>query len=505
MNDGVNKSVFHVTVWQSGQRTQGNAMQNQIKIGPSFFAKAKNDYSDWRWAWVRELAQNSIDAPKSSKISFEFAFDGENTIATCLNNGSPMSKETLVNKFLSIGESGKGFEGTVGGFGKAKELIAFCHAGYQIRTGELLVRGAGASYDLTEDELFLHGTMTTVVMSGDLTGVLGRQVQLFASLAQWDGVITLNGVELACNLRKGSPRRELSLGKVYSNKSFENLVVVRVKGMPMFTLHTEFKGCVVVELEGSSVECLTANRDGLVWGKRRELEDLLTELAVNKKSGLRALGASYQKFDGPKLARQKSLDVRELVGAVPAEAQAFSSVVAFNGNGGSGGEAREVVEVQRVRLSQLDTGFIVRNEMELKVPEYYLPDSEKFGTYARKLAKLWGRLLVELYELFDVDGVFSIGFVFSEEAEALHERSREHGRVYYVNPAEVVAQASSASKSLKKRFLLTERDRLLSIAVHEFVHGLGFSAHDEEYASQLTDAFAKVMKSRKRFNWCFND
>jgi hypothetical protein len=28
-----------------------------FKIGREFFAKAKADYADWRWAWVREISQ----------------------------------------------------------------------------------------------------------------------------------------------------------------------------------------------------------------------------------------------------------------------------------------------------------------------------------------------------------------------------------------------------------------------------------------------------------------
>jgi hypothetical protein len=30
-----------------------------IKIGREFFAKSKADYADWRWAWVREISQNT--------------------------------------------------------------------------------------------------------------------------------------------------------------------------------------------------------------------------------------------------------------------------------------------------------------------------------------------------------------------------------------------------------------------------------------------------------------
>src|SRR5262245_3323170 len=124
----------------------------QVKIGPSFFVKEKNDYSDWRWAWVRELCQNSIDAPGCDRVEFTIRRDSDNTTAVCTNNGTPMSKEILLDKFLAIGESGKNFaSGAVGGFGKAKILIAFCHQSYVIRTGTLEVRGSGGDFELQED------------------------------------------------------------------------------------------------------------------------------------------------------------------------------------------------------------------------------------------------------------------------------------------------------------------------------------------------------------------
>jgi hypothetical protein len=97
--------------------------------------------------------------------------------------------------------------------------------------------------------------------------------------------------------------------------------------------------------------------------------------------------------------------------------------------------------------------------------------------------------------------LFALGFIFDESAEAEFE-SGDYGKVYYLNPAKVVEQ-SSGSKSFKKRFQLTERNRLLMFALHEFVHGFGFGPHDEDYANKLTDMAGRVLDERKRFNWCF--
>ena len=39
---------------------------SQVAIGPEFFAKARNDYRDWRWAIAREL--NTLRAAHVERI-----------------------------------------------------------------------------------------------------------------------------------------------------------------------------------------------------------------------------------------------------------------------------------------------------------------------------------------------------------------------------------------------------------------------------------------------------
>ena len=110
--------------------------------------------------------------------------------------------------------------------------------------------------------------------------------------------------------------------------------------------------------------------------------------------------------------------------------------------------------------------------------------------------------MVEMHRLFDAEAEFSIGFVFDEESEAEFENGG-YGQVYYLNPCKIKEQKYSYSKSFQKRFKLTERGRLIAIAAHEFVHGLGMGWHDESYANKLTDVLGVVLSSSSRFAWCF--
>ena len=70
----------------------------QVTIGRDFFKKAKNDYNDFEWAFVREFNQNGIDC-RSTRIywNIELTPNG-NTKVTIQNDGEVMSEDILRNK-----------------------------------------------------------------------------------------------------------------------------------------------------------------------------------------------------------------------------------------------------------------------------------------------------------------------------------------------------------------------------------------------------------------------
>ena len=67
-----------------------------FKIGREFFAKAKADYADWRWSWVREISQNSMDCG-SNRIDVTIERDGANTQIAVSNDGQPMTQDILAS------------------------------------------------------------------------------------------------------------------------------------------------------------------------------------------------------------------------------------------------------------------------------------------------------------------------------------------------------------------------------------------------------------------------
>ncbi len=115
--------------------------------------------------------------------------------------------------------------------------------------------GAGGDYTLDKVE-FLSGTKTTVIIKGDESDRIEMEFRAFASYLQWDGKLTLNSEVLPTNLKKGSKRRELSWGTIYTNNSFPGTIICRIHGIPMFRKPTRFKGTVLRHPRMNSTDSL---------------------------------------------------------------------------------------------------------------------------------------------------------------------------------------------------------------------------------------------------------
>jgi PAS domain-containing protein len=287
-----------------------------------------------------------------------------------------------------------------------------------------------------------------------------------------------------------------------------------------------------VELKGTSADVLTANRDYLKGEHAESINRFLAELAVDKKSALKPKGESRRRYPGARYVHAKPRPATERKAPVttgaPAVAAKTISVITFGDKGGAAPTANTLVvptanpalvldparpapavdlfdefPADAGPVSQLAEEFVIVNETEYAIPDYYLPDSPKFTAYSRRLVKTWGRLLLELHRMENHEADFALGFVFDETTEAMFEKGAD-GRVYYVNPAKLEYAGGRANRKVfKNRWATTGRNELLALAAHEFVHGLGYERHDELYAGKLTDLMGKVLNCRRRFDWCF--
>lgn len=492
----------------------------RVKIGPSFFAKEKQEYSDWRWSWVREVLQNSIDARGTTAVSLDFSVNNnEEVVATAMNNGEVMTRDVLENKLLSLGESGKNFDGAVGGFGKAKILLYYTNLRYEIRSGHHVVTGSGGDYSIKEVTEPFQGTMSIVTMNNEaglVDGLINKSRQYIQQCQRPDVNFTVNGESVTGNLKKGSRRREFDWGTVYTNKSFPNLLIVRLDGMPMFTQYIDNERCVVVELHGKSGDVLTANRDGLQWEQRRQLQEFVRQLSVDSITALKDTHTTtYTHYRGDRLkAKDAKGNMAAFIGAAYANVQkapvaAPGEVEAVLGVGEPVrlNEQREVVEFEEgglmtAKQPTISHEFLIRSELgKMMIPEHFTPDA--FSEYSARLVRIWASLMLEIHMLFGNTDDFGVGFVFNETAEAMCEKTASYGTVFYVNPA-VIKYNSFGGRSLAKRWKLNSAGKfmLLMDAVHEYCH-LQVMEHNEEYAAHLTNVAAVVVQNLKRFHKCY--
>ena len=414
--------------------------------------KSFNDYRDKFWAFAREIMQNSIDCGSTAiDIKIIEVPDDDCTLVVVRNDGEPMTREILVGKLLSLGSSGKDFQGAVGGFGKAKEILYFAHRSYTIASGVCRVSGSGAGYNL-EEGTFFHGTRSAVVWGGLVGDNLRAQFRRFIELCdRRNCTFTIDGEPV----RPQVPRFHFERPLVHEGKEWahlgvckfeENLLLVRIGGLPMFVERTDYKRTLVLELQGASGERLTANRDSLRYPHSTHLRDLITQMAVDRRSALKREEPVYTRFAGPKLHRPEEpkdnakLPIDDLV----VERVTAARSTAPDAGGGIAVEPRGRIEAPSI----LGHEFIVKNCVRRRLPREFDPENLAFSDHAHWLVKAWAGCLVELHALFEVDHKFSVGFVFSEEVEAEFEKSPEYGSVYYLNPC--VIGKRSISRRWKK-------------------------------------------------------
>jgi hypothetical protein len=381
-----------------------------------------------------------------------------------------------------------------------------------------LVEGAGAGYNLFETD-YLSGTESTVEMEEAFTlnencvDRLTDQIRRFAGMCQWRGNLYLNGVKLDTDLHKGARRRDLGWATIYTNKTFPHRLVVRIDGMPMFSRYISLDRCVVVEVERSSGDAFTSNRDSLKSEYRIKLDAFIDELTVDKSSALRNIPlTTYQHFEGDKLEVRgvNAKAVHDLILAAYAtlpqarqDVEENTSTIEVDRQTDYDDGPSFADKAMRLKGGRCSYDFIIKNNTGMQVPSYFLPYD--FSAYSKKLISIWIKCLLELHGLFGHTDTFAVGFILDDDREAEHEVTLQYGRVYYINPIVVATQVNSQSRSLKKRWKFTGAGcyALLAVAVHEFVHGLGYSSHDETYAGRLTEFAGAVLANKGRFHHCF--
>ena len=479
-------------------------INGKVKVSGEYFLKmAKADYRNYRQALWREIYQNSIDAGASE---IQVSFNKEEQSMTVMDNGCGMDVGTLVDKLLALGGTKKA-EGSVGAFGKAKELELFSWKGYMLHTHNLLLMGSGDDYSITETEDNVDGTSITLyIQENEDFGDLCSFAEDVAKKIETNCKIYVEGNPIDCKRQKGEFRKSLDVGDVYVNDNLPSnyYAQVRMNGIWMFE---QYVGSdiphVTLELSEDSIKAMTSNRDGLKNNALNEAQQFFLKLAADRKSALfpdkvqitlhakgsdgEQIHVSDQDMDFMK-ARFSGSSREEFLAA-------FAKFISIQNEDGD-------EKLNRMRINGTDHNYdrlkyfgfrwdtVHKFEKgQEKHAKDFIDGSAAKARRAKTLLTMWGENLKQV--LLDIETYtrFTVGFNWNENQQS--SLVKEDGKLYfYLNPNILAKYPLTNKKELARKLRL--------LATHEIIH-LDREYHDEYFMQMMEDTIEKTWKSDKLY------
>ena len=486
------------------------SMQSSVTIGPEFFRKAKSDYSNWKFAFVREIMQNSIDSG-ATEIRINIKNQMPDLEITVQDNGKGMNEDILRNKLFSLGSSGKDFANTTGGFGRAKEILYFANKSFQIHTNNLLVNGQGGSYKIEPSEP-IQGTISKVILNDDSIWLwepeFNQYFKSFTEHSNYKGKVFLNDLEISARAFLKEEIKTFSFGTLFKTDDFKNLCVVRINGQEMFSYATQCDFGLVLDIFGESSKYVSSNRDGFVWPYSSEFQIFLNDLASNSESAVRRLAPKVIRYIGKNsYLHTFSQDMEEVLNEISDEQlkqeiqyevfkvenriaemdleklQSFADrmdtqllIQKMN---------KTIVNIKSFVESNFKTDydFEVVNHFNAEVPNKYLPENISKKNKYQMIA--WRTIVYEILKMENMKQHFYTGFVFHDEILASHVS--ENGlHKYFLNPA----LGNFSERYTNNRASIS---KMIAVAIHEIVHGKGVTNHNEYFCKTECKLTGKVI------------
>jgi len=478
-----------------------------------FFTMATKDYRDWQKALWREFFQNSIDA---GATEIKVATDIKTGKVTISDNGTGMTLDILQNKLFCLGGTEKA-SGSVGAFGKAKELLFFSWPNYRIKTKSLDVTGEHNEYTIKESEKNVNGTRCTIELSeqsleSTTIETLISHGKFVAGLMETPCNISFDGHPVETTWHRGSFVRDLGWCQIFHTKDDTDArsLQVRINGVWMFSKFIGSDiGAVTIEITKNSLECLTSNRDGLQERYQTELDEFLKRLIADTTQALKPEKQIIRrKYEGTGVielaAAREALDeslqnvVRYDAGAINDSIRDLSKEMIARLNL----EGHESTLLEH-RLAQIgaaaknsdyaeDWSYDYKDRMALIgyrpdfVTKCESQDDAKCKKFMRSrkanvLALMWTEVVKEVLLSSGNFVSFTCGFTLESDVEAQIEQL-DGTYYFYLNP-ELVLNGTPYQKAIfKKRRILVED--LKDKAIHEISH-IRYEYHDEGFVAQM--------------------
>lgn len=286
----------------------------KIAIPDDYFARsAAREYADDAGlALVREFAQNSADA-KAKNVDFIFHPDSELVVS---DDGKGADEKTIRERILTPLATYKD-EGSVGGFGKAKELLFFANSKWKIRTRDCEV--VGSYLDVVSFKTGLEdspGFLVRVTLPDGLYKSAKENAYRFLQCSERPGLKwMLDGEEVTTTVKrpkKCSKDFGFAKGYVVAGEN-DPYVYIRTGGLlttRKYGHQPREVGRIIIEVQGSSVDLLTPARDSFrLADHRMKVDNWLYDLSTDYRRTLAdEIGDEIVFMDDEVVAREEEGD-----------------------------------------------------------------------------------------------------------------------------------------------------------------------------------------------------
>lgn len=514
----------------------GEEFSGSIEIGDRFLTRPLKDYEDWKKAWWREALQNSIDAG-ATEISLGASKNEDGTWTVfCDDNGKGMNFEQVRSYFLRMGETGKPIgsgSGNVGGFGKAKELLVLPWIQWTVEIDGTKIVGHGLPFKKMAGQP-RQGVRIEVIMPADTFTTIS-QAKSILERSRLDTKILLNGeqfnpesfLNVTEMLRTIEGKGDLYIKRTPGEK--HSTILVRHHGLFMFEIYTSLvEGVVVLELTGPSIELLASNRDSFAdYYIKSAISDFVTELAKDPSSSLVPQGKKLRKLyrgEGEfKVKQQEELAsvvldkkpvfftsstqseeaVEELIFVLEVAKSNAETTSEFrdtqkdflNALQTTSETSREIIthaptagfedKLRLVKALVWKPDFLVLNENADKdVPKIFLPEHMTATTL--RLARVWAEVCKFVLLQIRNFEPFGIGFCFDPYSQAMFTED-DGSNWFLLNPFKnPKVEAEGILRPTDDKDLA----KIYACAIHECSHLMGYSYHDESFATRMTENMA---------------
>ena len=460
------------------QEIMDNTQIARIKVDFNYFKTcAKREYTqNLPVIWIREALQNSTDAG-AENVWIELTDDE----ITFTDDGKGMDSNIINNKLLTLGGSQKD-AGAVGGFGKAKEVLFFCHSEWSItscpnKTTKYFINHQmidKVPIRITKGE-FNRGTIIKIKYD---SAEFNKQtwascIRGFVSTCSTKTKIFLNCDELQ-KLENRGKCIEYDIGTLRINKSKKtNNVYVRIRGITMFYFSSwgDIEALITLDLKGESIDLMSSSRERLLDIHQSSFNRIIKTILANPKSivdkGHTLTVDKYSMREALEFKKEiQKTGSEEISDAVDDAIQALErgdkSALDYLLNKVEGLDENVAGRLRLIVggffISDMGYNFVVYRDGEKKAT--IDPTSPK----AQTILHVWKRTVEQVMKDNQLTDNVIVGLTFSPSAEASHTATRNfYGETEHhilINPT-VVEKYSDA---VDLGFFLHDR------ACHELAH-----------------------------------